>query len=76
MYYKVQIDICSVLLKHMYSIVAIKHFILKLISFPAKFWHVTLHLVTQPLVVMTAWILFGIGECMTCRSSEFKVHQI
>ena len=65
-----------VLLKHIHSTVTTKHFILKLISFPAKIWHVILHLVTPPLVVMTAWILFGIAECMTSRSSEFKVHKI
>ena len=65
-----------VLLKYMYSTVTTKHFILGLISFPAKIWHVILHLVTLPLVVMTAWILFDIAECMTFRSSEFKVHQI
>ena len=41
-------------------------------SSPAKIWHVILHLVTPQLVVMTAWILFGIAECMTSRSSEFK----
>ena len=29
-----------VLLKHMYSTVTTKHFISKLISFPAKIWHV------------------------------------
>ena len=49
-YLKVQIIICSVLFKHMYSTVTTKHFILKLISFPAKIWHVTLHLLTPPLV--------------------------
>ena len=60
----------------MYSTVTTKHFILKLISFPEKILHVILHLVTQPLVVITTWILFGIAECMTSRSSEFKVHQL
>ena len=60
----------------MYSTVTKKHFILKLISYPAKIWHVILHLVTPPLVVMTAWIIFGIAECMASRSSEFKVLQI
>ena len=60
----------------MYIHVTTEHFILKLISFPAKIWHVILHLVTPQLVVMTAWILFGIAECMTSRSSELKVHQI
>ena len=60
----------------MYSTVTTKHFILKLILFPMKTWHVILHLVTPPLVVMTAWILFGITECMIPMSSKFKVHQI
>ena len=59
----------------MYGTVTTKYLILKLISFPAKIWHV-LHLVTTPLVEMTAGILFGITECMTSRSSELKVHQI
>ena len=63
-------------LRSLYSIVTTQHFILKLISFPAKIWHVILHLVTPPLVVITAWILFGRAECMTSRSSDFKVHQI
>ena len=60
----------------MYGTVTTKHLILKLISFHAKTWHVILHLVTSPLVEMTAGILFGITECMTSRSSELKVHQI
>ena len=60
----------------MYITVTTKHFILKMISFPAKIWHVILHLVTPPLDVMTAWIFFGIAECMTSRSSEFELHQI
>ena len=60
----------------MYSTVTKKQFILKLISYPAKIWQDILHLVTPPLVVMTAWIIFGIAECMTSRSSEFKVHHI
>ena len=60
----------------MNNTVTTDHLILKLISFPAKIWHVILHLVTPPLVVMPAWILFGIAECMTSWSSEFKVHQI
>ena len=60
----------------MYCTVTAKHFILKLISFLAKIWHVILHLVTPPLVLLTAWIPYGIAECMTSRSSEFKVHQI
>ena len=62
-------------LKHMYKTVTTKHFILKLILFPAKIRHVILHLVTPALVVMTAWFLVGIAECMTSRYSEFKVHQ-
>ena len=41
-----------------------------------KIWHVILYLVTPPLAVMTAWILFGIAECVTARSPEFKVHRI
>ena len=65
-----------VLLNNMYSTVTTKHFILKLILFPAKIWHVILHLVTPPLVVMTAWIVFGITECMASSSCEFKVHHI
>ena len=60
----------------MYSTVTTTRYILNLISFPAKIWHIILHLLTPALVVMTAWILFGIAECMTYRSSEFKVHQI
>ena len=60
----------------MYSTVTTTHFILKLISFPVKIWHVILHLLTPPLIIMTAWILFGIAESMTSRSSELKVHQI
>ena len=31
---------------------------------------------TPTLVVMTAWILFGIVKCTISRFSEFKVHQI
>ena len=58
----------------MYSTVTTKHFILKLISFPVKILHVILHLVTPPLVVMAAWIIFVIDECMTSKSFEFKVH--
>ena len=64
-----------VLLMHMYSTVTTKHFILKLISFPAIIWHVIVHLVTPPFVVMTDWILFGIAKCMPSRSSEFKVQK-
>ena len=60
----------------MYSTVKTKHFIFNLILFLANIRHVILHLVTPPLVVMTAWILFGIAECMTSRASEFNVHQI
>ena len=60
----------------MYSTVTTMHFILKLISFPAEIWNSILHLVTPPLVVMTAWILFGIAKCMSSRSSEFNVHFI
>ena len=69
-------ELFYVLLRHMYSTVTIKHFILKRISFPAITLHVISHLVTPPLDVLTAWILFGIDECMTSRSSEFNVHQI
>ena len=65
-----------VLLKHMYRTVTTNHFTFKLILFPAKIWHVIFHLVTPQLVIMTAWIRFGIAECLTSRSSEFKVHQI
>ena len=65
-----------VLSKHVYSTVTTKHFILKLISFQAKILHVILHLETPLLVIMTVWIVFGIAECMTSRSTEFKVHQI
>ena len=46
-------------IKHMHNNVTTKHFILKLNSFPAKIWHVILHLVTPPLVVITAWILLA-----------------
>ena len=63
-----------VLVKNTYSTTKTKHF-MKLISFPAQIWHAILHLVIPPLVEMTAWIRFGIAECMTSRSSEFNVHQ-
>ena len=60
-----------VLLKHMYNTITTEHFILKLISFSGKTWHVILHLVPPPLVDV-----YGIAECTTNMSSEFKVHQI
>ena len=61
---------------HMYSTITTKDFILELISFLVKIWHVISHLVTPPLVLMTAWILFGIVEYRTIRSSIFNVYQI
>ena len=60
----------------MYSTITTKHFILELISFLVKIWHVISHLVTTPLVLMTACILFGIVEYRAFRSSVFKVYQI
>ena len=50
---------------------ALAHFILQLISFLVKIWHVISHVVTPPLVLMTAWSLFGIVEYRTFRSSVF-----
>ena len=44
----------------LYSTVTTKYFILELISFLVKIWHVISHLVTPSLVLMTAWILFVI----------------
>ena len=61
---------------HMHSTVTANHFILKLISFAEKIWHVILHLVTPPLAVMTVWILFDIVEYRIFGSSVCKMYQI
>ena len=59
-----------------YSAIVTKHFILKLISFLVKIRHVISYIVTLPLVLMAAWILFGIVEYRTFRPSVYKVYQI
>ena len=60
---------------YLYSTVTTKHCILKL-TFPVKTWHVKVHLVTTPLALMTALIIFGIVEHRTFRSFVFKVYQL
>ena len=61
---------------HIYSTIVTQHFILELILFLAKIRHVISYLVTLPLVLMAAWILFGIVEYRTFRPSVFKAYQI
>ena len=61
---------------HIYSTITEKHFILNRISFPVKIWDVISHLETSPLILKTAWILFGLVEYRTFNSSVFMVYHV